>query len=395
MLNITKPQPGWVSLRSVARAALLLLVLTLSMSGGEAGARFYVGPSGSDSNPGSLTQPFLTVQRGVTAAAPGDTIIVRDGTYRGGCSSNSSYAVSINKAGTSAARITLKAENQWRATLDAENVCHSFINLGGSAAYWVIQDFRVINGYNGGIWSNSGASFITLRGNEIAFIGRHYLDSAIGICGSYANASSHDLTFDGNVFHDIGRTGGPQTAHDHALYVHSQNTTIVNNVFYQPIQGWPIQTASGFAGLIANNTFHGPNASREGQIMLWQSNGIVTIRNNIFYAPREQAITQSRFSSANCTVDHNIVYGAGVSLGVPSACSSSNNWLNTDPLFANATSAPYDFHLRSGSPAIGAGAAVPAVVTDLDVVTRPQDGAYDVGAFEHHGGEVSVSRHGR
>ena len=261
--------------------ALILLFVACYLNA----ASYYVATTGSDSNSGTLAQPFHTVQRGVNAAGPGDTIVVRDGTYPGGCSSTGSFAVSINKAGTASAWITLKAENKWRATLDAQNACHSYINLGSGAAYWVIQDLRVINGYSGGIWSNSGASHITLRGNEIAFIGQRYFDSAIGIPGSYANASSHDLIYDGNVFHDIGRTGGPQTVHDHALYAHSQNTTIVNNEFYQPIQGWAIQTASGFSGLIANNVFHGPNADREGQIMLWDSNGSVTIRNNIYINP--------------------------------------------------------------------------------------------------------------
>jgi hypothetical protein len=356
--------------------------LFLFFSCGLNAANYYVATTGSDTNPGTLSQPFLSLQRGVNAAGPGDSIIVRNGTYRGGCASTSSYAVSINKAGTASAWITLKAENQWGATLDAESACHSFINLGGSAAYWVIQGFRVINGYSGGIWSNSGASYITLRGNEIAYIGRHYLDSIVGICGSYANASSHNLTFDGNVIHDIGRTGGPQTVHDHALYLHSQNSIVVNNVFYQPIEGWGIQTAAGFSGLIANNTFHGPQATREGQIMLWDSNGSVTIRNNIFYQPRTQAITQYAFSPSSCVVDHNMVYGAGVSMGTPAGCSSSSNWLNTDPMLANAAYAPYDLHLRPGSPAVDAGTAVPEAPTDLDGVSRPQGGGYDIGAYE-------------
>jgi uncharacterized protein (TIGR03437 family) len=382
--------------RNAGLAILLLVTLTPVMAGqgagSDTGARYYVATTGNDSDPGTLAQPFLTLRRGVSAAGPGDTIIVRDGTYPGGCRSNSSYALTINKAGTPAAWITLKAENKWAATLDAENVCHSFINLGANAAYWVIQDFRIINGYSGGIWTDSGADYITMRGNEIAYIGRHYLDSAIGICGSYADASSHDLIYDGNVLHDIGRTGGPQTAHDHALYVHSPNSTIVNNVFYQPIQGWGIQTASGFSGLIANNTFHGPNATREGHIMLWDSTGTVIIRNNIFYAPRRQAITQDIFSSTSCTVDNNIVFGAGVSLGAPSACSSDNNRLNTDPMLVNATTAPYDFHLTAGSPAIDTGATVPAAPADIDGVPRPQGSAYDVGAYEYYGDVMSLNR---
>ena len=115
--------------------------------------------------------------------------------------------------------------------------------------------------------------------------------------------------------------------------------------------------------------------------MLWDPNGSVTIRNNIFYAPRTQAITSYAFSPSSCVVDHNMVYGAG-SLGAPSGCSSSNNWLNTDPMLANATYAPYDFHLRSGSPAIDSGVAVSAAATDLEDISRPQGSAHDLGAYE-------------
>lgn len=44
-------------------------------------AEFFVAPAGSDDNPGTLERPFATVQRAQGAAAPGDTVYIRGGTY--------------------------------------------------------------------------------------------------------------------------------------------------------------------------------------------------------------------------------------------------------------------------------------------------------------------------
>lgn len=43
---------------------------------------YYVAPTGSDSNPGTTTQPFLTVNKGAQVAVAGDIVEVRSGTYR-------------------------------------------------------------------------------------------------------------------------------------------------------------------------------------------------------------------------------------------------------------------------------------------------------------------------
>lgn len=60
------------------RALLLAAVLPL---GPAMAATFYVAPTGSDANPGSLAAPFATVQRAQQAVAPGDTVYLRGGTY--------------------------------------------------------------------------------------------------------------------------------------------------------------------------------------------------------------------------------------------------------------------------------------------------------------------------
>ena len=45
-------------------------------------SRYYVAPTGSDQNPGTLKQPFRTVQKAADAMQPGDTCLVRSGVYR-------------------------------------------------------------------------------------------------------------------------------------------------------------------------------------------------------------------------------------------------------------------------------------------------------------------------
>ena len=62
---------------------LVLCVLFIaSPSPSDAAATWYVALTGDDAAAGSLEQPFATAQRAQTAAAPGDTVFLRGGTYR-------------------------------------------------------------------------------------------------------------------------------------------------------------------------------------------------------------------------------------------------------------------------------------------------------------------------
>ncbi len=43
---------------------------------------WYVSTAGDNANPGTLASPFATIARGMDAAQPGDTVLLRSGTYR-------------------------------------------------------------------------------------------------------------------------------------------------------------------------------------------------------------------------------------------------------------------------------------------------------------------------
>jgi len=67
------------------------------------GATHYVSTSGSDSNAGTLAQPFSTLNKAVSVLRPGDTLYVRGGTYVESLSNNIPGGTSWSKPVTIAA----------------------------------------------------------------------------------------------------------------------------------------------------------------------------------------------------------------------------------------------------------------------------------------------------
>lgn len=93
------------------------------------------------------------------------------------------------------------------------------------------------------------------------------------------------------------------------------------------------------------------------------------------------------------TLTNNIIAGhtTGVNNTIPASATVAADtnlfWNTTDPI--TGTNAilkdpllTADYRLRSGSPAVDKGLTIPWLTVDLEGTTRPQGGAYDIGAFE-------------
>jgi hypothetical protein len=365
------------------------------------GADYYISPSGNDGNDGSQNFPFRTIARGVQSAAPGDRIILLDGTYGNeghlsdGTGGYNGYAtpVHISKSGTTNAWITLQAANRGAAILDCGTTaarlgCDKNIILGGGVQYWSFEDLVFTGGAFGGIGTDAGASNIQVKGCQFENIGTWTNSSNIGEAGIGFDVAATNWTLEGNVFHDIGRTGGiPKLDLDHGIYAAGTNVVVINNIFYNLSKGWSIQIANGANNwLIANNTFAFANTG-PGQVVLWKAITNVIVQNNIFYEPVRSAIEEYAAIVNGCTFDHNMVTGAtsivsGVGINAsPSGCGGTNRF-GVNPEFVNAEQPPYDFHLRTRSPAIGAGVPLSSVTVDFDGVPRPQTRPPSVGAYE-------------
>jgi hypothetical protein len=78
----------------------LTLAAILLVPGRARAAEFFVAPTGSDTNPGTMAAPFATLQKGNDTAAAGDTVWLRGGTYF------STRQIVLSKGGTSDTRRT-------------------------------------------------------------------------------------------------------------------------------------------------------------------------------------------------------------------------------------------------------------------------------------------------
>jgi hypothetical protein len=292
---------------------------------------FYVATNGSDSNPGSSTQAFLTIQRAADVVSPGDTVIVRDGKYS---AESADELVVITRSGTAEAPITFRADHKWGAELSGNNnAIATAVKFEGSSYIrfvgFDIHGFGAESGGGAAFWIDDAASHIYIGGNDIHDLGRLSTDTS-NASGIGVYSESDYLTIEGNRFSSIGRFGPGENGatpgndywqnHDHGIYLASAaHIEIIDNTFLAHEHGWAIQVYGKMTSdlLVANNTFTGDNPNRTGQIMLAHTLSNIAILNNVFDQPLNAAIEDYKPGFSNVTIANNIVTAGKVYDGAP------------------------------------------------------------------------------
>jgi hypothetical protein len=123
------------------------------------GPAYYVATTGLDTNPGSLSLPFQTVQKGMSMLSAGTTLYLRGGTYH--------ETVIESAVGTAAAPITITSYALETAIIDgtglspAHNGPYQNVDIQGS--YVTFENITVANSDTRGMTVEPNAHFCTIN----------------------------------------------------------------------------------------------------------------------------------------------------------------------------------------------------------------------------------------
>jgi hypothetical protein len=354
------------------------------------GQVFYIATAangGSNANSGSSASPWLTFAHADAQIGPGDTVIVKPGTYQ-------ESEIILTTSGTSGARVT------WRSEVKHGAIVQPVDNQPERTVILVRADYIDIDGFqidgtpypecNGGIeLGQSHGRVYNCLVHHVRALGGETGQGGAGISlsgfwGPTGDYTATDNQAYNNIVHHIGAypTPGEFT---HGIYPASPIGKVYNNLIY---------------------------AIEATGIHLWHNARTYEVTNNTIFECGDAGIIAAADVSIGSLIDskfsNNIAIDCETGLIEEGAIGTGNEYRNntffscitatsgtptpisgtltTDPGLVNyQANGSGNYHLASGSPSIDSGFATWAPAIDHDGIARPQGAGFDRGAFEFSG----------
>lgn len=188
---------------------------------------YYVATNGNDSNPGTISQPFLTIQKGINTMVAGDMVWVRGGTYTP-AQQSSGYICGLlisGKTGTSTNKFNISAYNNETVIVSGSNLTSTNekkLLLISSSSYVYIYGIQFTDckqnstNYSNGCFI-SGCGYITMENCKFSGNGgygcgvRGTCPSITFLnCDSYNNYDNYNNGTDADGW-DVGYTNAGTT----------------------------------------------------------------------------------------------------------------------------------------------------------------------------------------
>jgi parallel beta-helix repeat protein len=357
--RLTRRATVKTDIRSVRLLALIVLIPMMIVLGGilspsaATAATYYVATTGDDSKPGTQSQPFRTINKGMSVLKAGDVLYVRSGTYESIYSG--SQTIATGTSWTNAPRI---------AAYPGETVSIPGIGLSASYIQYVIFDGFIIDGKGSsreGIHISRGAHHIRIQNCEIKN------QSAHGIL-----VPKESQGFNEFINLDVHHNGTREHL-DHGIYISSSNNIVENSKVYENAAYGIHMYNSGSStvnnNIVRNNTIYGngtlPGTSYglifsygKGNVahhnLIYNNKGGVSIAwntidtqlyNNTIYSNSPGYGIEIYTSSTVTVVRENMIYDNPIrDQGIGTII--SNNTM-TDPKLASSSPAPRSLRIVS------------------------------------------------
>jgi hypothetical protein len=335
---------------------------------------FYVAPTGSNSNPGTQSQPWATINYAISQLVAGDVLRVMDGVYN--------EYVHINRSGTPTNRIVVMSHNKHGAKINATGNNYG-ITIGGS--YVDVIGFEVYGASRVGIMSWTYNPANVYQNNRVMWCYVHDIvppcDSDGG-AGIVLSAYSENCEASYNVVRDIGDYSAGPCNWIHGIYAQGYGALVRGNLVHR-VRGYGLDNwHRPKDGRIINNTVVN---CRYGGLSLgtdipgFTVDGYI-VANNIFALNGSYGVQEVAQTGVNQFIN-NLVWNNPTNWAL--ASSTHQNSINADPRFVDyQASGNGNYRLLQSSPAINAGALLSQLPDyDLDGLPRLR-GAPDIGAYE-------------